>query len=282
LSAPLADAPESVHLCAWPRVDETLRDDELVAQVAGVLGAVSLGLAARAAAKIRSRQPLAKALIQAPDAAGRAAIEAWRDTIEDELNVKAIELLDDAGDLVTYSLRANLPVVGRKFGKRVGALRQVLEGAQGAEAKRIGEAVKAGQSVEIELEGETVTLEPNEILAETQQQSGYSFASEGGWSVALDTTLSRELEDEGWVRDLVRGVQQTRKDAGLEVSDRIAILVVEPPTNSRFGSVLEEFGDYLQRETLADELRLVDADYPALTDVKVGEETLRLGVEKVG
>ena len=281
LASPLTDAPESVHLCAWPKVDEKLRDDELVAQVAGVLQAVSLGLSARKDSKIRARQPLAKALIQAPDAAGRAAIEAWRETILDELNVKTIELLEDAGDLVTYSLKANLPVVGKKFGKRVGALRKVLEGATGEEAKRIGQAVKNGESVQIELEGETVTLEPNEILAETQQGSGYSFASEGGWSVALDTTLTRELEDEGWVRDLVRGVQQARKDAGLQVSDRIAILIVEPSEDSRFAAVLEEWGDYLQRETLADELRLVDADYPRLSEVKVGDEVLRIGVEKV-
>ena len=274
--------PESVHLCAWPVVDEALRDDELVAQVAGVLQAVSLGLSARKDSKIRARQPLAKAMIQAPDAAGRAGIEAWRETILDELNVKEIELLEDAGDLVSYSLKANLPVVGKKFGKQVGALRKALEGAAPDEAKRIGDAIKNGESVEIELDGETVTLEANEVLVETQQQSGYSFASENGWSVALDTTLTPELEDEGWVRDLVRGVQQARKDAEFQVSDRIAILVVEPSDKSRFGPVLEEFGDYLQRETLADELRLVDAEYPALVEVKVGDELLRIGVEKVG
>ncbi len=84
-----------------------------------------------------------------------------------------------------------------------------------------------------------------------------------------------------WVRDLVRGAQQARKDAGFEVSDRIAILIVEPPEESRFSAVLEEFGDYLQRETLADELRLVDGDYPSLSEVKVGDEVLRIGVEKV-
>ncbi len=281
LSSPLEKVPESVHLCAWPVVDEALRDDPLVAQVAGVLQAVSLGLSARKDSKIRARQPLAKAMIQTPDVAGRAGIEAWRETILDELNVKEIELLEDAGDLVSYSLKANLPVVGKKFGKQVGALRRALEGATATEAKRIGDAVKSGNSVEIELDGETVTLEANEVLVETQQQSGYSFASEGGWSVALDTTLTPSLEDEGWVRDLVRGVQQARKDAGFEVSDRIAILVVEPPEESRFAAVLEEFGDYLQRETLADELRLVDADYPSLSEVKVGDEVLRVGVEKV-
>jgi isoleucyl-tRNA synthetase len=261
LSSALELAPESVHLCAFPTVDETLRDDELVRQVEGVLQAVSLGLSARKDSKIRARQPLSKALIQAPDASG---IEAWRDTILDELNVKEIELLDDAGDLVSYSLKANLPVVGKRFGKQVGALRQLLEGAEPGEAKRIGEAVKRGESVEIELGGERVTLEPSDILVTTQQGSGYSFASEGGWSVALDTTLTRELEDEGFARDFVRAVQQARKEAGFEVSDRISILLVEPAGETRLPDVLEEFGDYIQSETLADELRFVDAAYPEL------------------
>ncbi len=281
LSAPLQNAPESVHLCEWPKVDEKWRDEELVAQVAGVLQAVSLGLSARKDSKIRARQPLSKALIQAPNALGRLGIEAWAETIKDELNVKQIELLDDAGDLVTYSLKANLPVVGKRFGKQVGALRGLLENAEPNEAKRIGEAVKRGESVEIELNGERVTLEAGDILVMTQQQSGFSFASEGGWSVALDTSLTPELELEGLARDFVRAVQQTRKDSGLEVSDRIVILVVDAE-NSRLPAVLEAFGEYVQSETLADELRFVLGDYPGLGQAKMGEETLRLGVERSG
>ena len=279
LSAPLDGAPESVHLCAWPEVDETLRDDALVSQVEGVLQAVSLGLAARKESKIRARQPLSKALIQAPNESAKAGIEAWRETILDELNVKEIELLDDAGDLVSYRLQANLPVVGKRFGKKVGALRQLLERAEPNEAKRIGESVKRGEPFQITLDGETQTLEPNDVLVTTQQQSGYSFASEGGWSVALDTTISPELELEGLARDFVRGVQEARKKAGFEVSDRISILVVDSD-NSRFAQVLEEFGDYVQLETLADELRFVLGDYPELGEAKMGEEILRFRVEK--
>jgi isoleucyl-tRNA synthetase len=223
LSSTNADAQESVHLCAWPLVDESLRDDDLTREVEGVLQAVSLGNAARRESKVRNRQPLSRALIQAPDAQGRAAIEAWRETILDELNVKNIELLDDAGDLVTYNLKANLPVVGKKFGKQVGALRKKLEGADATEAKRIGELMRQNQNVSLELDGETVTLAPEDVLVSTQQQSGYSFASEGGWSVALDTTLNDELLVEGMARDFVRAVQESRKRADFEVSDRIGI-----------------------------------------------------------
>jgi isoleucyl-tRNA synthetase len=280
LSSVVPDAPESVHLCEWPRVDERLRDDDLVSQVEGVLQAVSLGLSARKESKIRVRQPLSKALVQAPDEAGASAIRAWQDTIKDELNVKEIELLSDAGDLVTYSLKANLPVVGKKYGKGVGALRKLLEGATPDEAKRIGSAIKAGESVSVELDGAPATLEPTEVLVETKQASGYSFASDGGWSVGLDTTLTDELVVEGLARDFIRVVQDGRKRADFEVSDRIAILLVQPGEDSRLPDVLESFGDTIQSETLADELRFVDANYPELSDGKMGEETLRFRVEK--
>ena len=280
LSSVVKDAPESVHLCSWPKVQEQFKNDELVLQVQGVLQAVSLGLSARKESKIRVRQPLSKALIQVPNELGKAAIESWSDTIKDELNVKEIELLADAGDLVTYSLRANLPVVGKKYGKQVGALRKLLEQAEPAEAKRIGEAVKANQTVEIELEGQSITLEPNEVLADAKQATGYSFASENGWSVALDTTLSDELELEGMARDFIRAVQSARQKADFQMNDRIAILTVDDSA-SRFADVLEGFGDVIQSETLADELRFVDANYPELSDAKMGEEVVQLRVERI-
>ncbi len=280
LSAPLQNAPESVHLCAWPQVEEKWRDDELVAQVAGVLQAVSLGLAARKDSKIRARQPLSKALIQAPNASGRAGIEAWAETIKDELNVKEIELLEDDSFLFSYSLKPNLPKIGRKHGPKVKAITEALK-ADSPEI--IVGNIRRNEKTSLPLapSGEIVELEADEILWEAFPITGHSYASEGGWSVALDTTLTPALELEGLARDLVRAIQQTRKDSGLEVSDRIAIAMVDPVGASRLPDVLEEFGDYIQVETLADELRFVLADYPGLGEAKMGEETLRLGVEKV-
>ncbi len=279
LARPLADAPESVHLCAWPSVDEGLRDEALVREVEGVLECVSLGHAARKGSTVRVRQPLSQVLVQAPSNEARQWIENWRETILDELNVKALVLLDDAGDLVTYSLRANLPRLGKKLGKKMGALRQVLEGAQPAEARRIGQAARRGESVQVEVEGELLTLEAEDILVTTQQASGYSFASEGGWSVAMETALTPQLEVEGMARDFIRAVQSARKEAGLEVSDRIVILLWHSET-SRMPEVFEAHGDLIQSETLADELRLVDENYPEMTEAKVGDETVRLRVEK--
>jgi isoleucyl-tRNA synthetase len=281
LKTPLADAPESVHLCDWPRVDENLRDENLVREVEGVLQVVSLGHGARKNSKIRVRQPLARVLVQAPTPELRKGIENWCDTIIDELNVKKLELLDDAGDLVSYSLKANLPKLGPRFGKQIGAIRNALENASPQDAKRIGESARRGGSTPITVNGETIELSAEDILVTTVQQSGYEFASENDWSVALDTTLSDELIIEGMARDFMRAIQSARKDAGFEVSDKIAILLVEPGNASRLSDVLEHWGDFIQNETLAEELRFVLPDYPELAEAKIGEEIWRFGVEKV-
>jgi isoleucyl-tRNA synthetase len=283
LKTVIADAPQSVHLCAWPQANESLQNEALIREVEGVLQCTSLGHAARkeTGARVRVRQPLRRVLIQTPTAEARQWIENWRDTILDELNVKNIEILDDAGDLVEYSLRANLPKLGKKLGPKMGAVRQAFENASAADAKRIGEASKRGEEFTLQVGDEEMTFAPDEVLVQTHQKGGYQFAAENGWAVALDTTLDEELLDEGFARDFVRGIQQARKDAGLEISDRIAILLVEPGDESRLSGVLENWGDFVQNETLADELRFVDAEYPELSEAPVGEETLRFRVEKI-
>jgi isoleucyl-tRNA synthetase len=279
LSAPLKDAHESVHLCPWPQPNEAWRDDALVAAVAGVMQAVSLGHSARKSSLVRNRQPLAKVLIQAPDEAGRASVLLLREALLEELNVKDVELLADAGDLVSYSLKANLPRLGPRLGRGIGAVRLALEGADAAGARAIADAVRRGESVTLSVAQESLILEPEDVLVTVHQQSGYSFASEGGWSVALDTTLTQELLDEGLARDFVRAVQQARKAGGLEVSDRIILLVVDD-SEVRLAQVLEGFGDYVQAETLALQLRLVDAEYPELVTAKMGEGQVRFRVER--
>lgn len=281
LKAPLTDAPESVHLCPWPQVDESLENEELIREVEGVLQVVTLGHSARKDADIRVRQPLRKVMIQAPAPDLRQSMENGRETILEELNAKELELLNDTGDLVTYTLKANLPKLGPKFGKQIGAIRNALENASPEDAKRIGEASRAGENISVVVNGETLELAADEVLVSVQQQSGYQFASENGWSVALDTTLDDDLLDEGIARDFIRGVQQARKEADFEVSDRITILLVEPEGETRLPDVLEKFGDLVQNETLADELRLVDANYPELTQAKCGEENWKFRVEKI-
>jgi isoleucyl-tRNA synthetase len=271
-----------VHLLPWPKEPEYEYhyDKSRILEVSLVMQAVSLGHKARKMSNVKVRQPLPRVLIQAPEEL-HPFLERWRDTILEELNVKELELLADVGDLVTYKLRANLPKLGPKFGKQIGQIRQLLENASPEEARRIGGAARRGENVTVELNAQQIELAPDEVLVQTQQQSGYSFASEGDWAVAIDTSLNEDLLDEGYARDFVRAIQEARKKAGLQVSDHIAILVVEPGDESRFARVLENHGDYIQDETLADELRFVDADYPELSEAEVGEETLRLRVEKL-
>ncbi|HVF09867.1 MAG TPA: DUF5915 domain-containing protein, partial [Abditibacteriaceae bacterium] len=257
-----------------------LNDLNLVREVSAVLQVVSLGHAARKEANVKVRQPLSRVLIQAPATAERTGFANWRDTILDELNVKAMELLDDAGNLVTYSLKANLPKLGPKFGKQIGLIRQALEKAPPEEARRIGAAARRGESFAVRVGDEELQLAADEVLVQTQQQSGYSFATENGWAVAIDTTLTEELMDEGVRNDFVRAVQNARKEADFQVSDRIAILLWHGP-DSRLPDVFAQFGDYIQQETLADELRLVAGDYPELLDAKIGDEQIRLRVERL-
>ena len=278
LKAPLQDAPESVHLCAWPQVDETLRDEALLREVEGVLQCVSLGHAARKESGVKVRQPLSRVLVQAPSDEARRGIENWRDTILDELNAKDLQMLESAGDLVEYSLKANLPKLGKKLGKQMGAARAAFENASPDDARRIGEASTRGEDFTLQVGDETMTFAPDEVLVQTEQKSGYQFASENGWAVALDTQMTPELLDEGFARDFIRAVQSARKDADFQVSDHIAILA-SISENSRLPQVLESFGDLIQNETLADELRLVAGDYPELSAVKCGDETLHLRVE---
>jgi isoleucyl-tRNA synthetase len=171
LKAPLQNAPDSVHLCAWPQVEETLRNDDLIREVEGVLQCVSLGHAARKDSGVKVRQPLRRVLIQTPSALARTWVENWRDTILDELNVKELELLDDAGELVEYSLKANLPKLGKKLGKQMGVVRQAFEGASPEEARRIGEASRRGEEFTLRVGEEEMTFSPDEVLVQTEQKA---------------------------------------------------------------------------------------------------------------
>jgi isoleucyl-tRNA synthetase len=258
----------------------TLRNDDLIREVEGVLQCVSLGHAARKDSGVKVRQPLRRVLVQTPSAQARTWVENWRDTILDELNVKELELLDDAGELVEYSLKANLPKLGKKLGKQMGVVRQAFEGASPEDARRIGEASRRGEEFTLRVGEEEMTFAPDEVLVQTEQKSGYQFASENGWAVALDTTLDQDLIDEAWRATLCE-----------PFSRRARMPVSRSATASRFcwpsartavcRTSFEKWGDYIQNETLADELRLVPRDYPELLEAKIGDETVHFRVERL-
>ncbi len=212
-----ATGVDSVHLAPWPTADASLVDEALSGQVALVRRLVELGRAARADAKAKTRQPLAQALISAP---GWSALpEELRDQVRDELNVVALASLSDAGELVELSVKPNFRELGRRFGKRTQAVASAIQAAP------VGEfvaAYRAGTAT-VDLEGESIALGGDEVVVAETPRSGWAVASAGADTVALDLELTHELRLAGLVRDIVRIVQDARKNAGLEVTDRIAL-----------------------------------------------------------
>ncbi len=210
---------DSVHLASWPRIDpdSAAIDPELVSQVALVRRLVELGRSARADARMETRQPLAQALVSAP---GWSALPAeLKDEVSHELNVVALANLSDAGELVELSVKANFRVLGRRFGKRTQAVASAI---QGADPTAFATALRAGAAT-IELDGETVSIGEDEVTVAETPRSGWAVASSGADTVALDLELTHELRLAGLFRKIVRIVQDARKNAGLDVTDRIEL-----------------------------------------------------------
>src|SRR5262249_46019721 len=185
------------------------------------------------------------------------ALRTHDDQVLEELNVKALTVVDDPAELVGYVIKPNLPALGPRFGKRLGAVRAALSALDPAE---VAATVAAGRVLALTVEGEEeeVMLAPDEVLVETKQREGYVVEQDRGLVVALDTTLTEALRQEGLARDLVRLLNEMRKDAGLTISDRIATTYAlalendaDPQTAARFHAALDRFGSYIQEETLS-------------------------------
>ncbi|MFD1730439.1 class I tRNA ligase family protein [Deinococcus malanensis] len=243
------DAPESVHLGTWPQVNEALSAPELVGEMDAVLRVVSLGRAVRGQTGMRQRQPLPKVMLRARTSEQTAALGRFAEQIKEELNVKEVELLDQYAELVSYQLRPNLPLLGKKFGKAVPQVRAALQEADASEVARF---VRDGKFFEVVAPtGERFELGPDEVLVDARSPEGFAAQEEAGYLVAFDTQLTRELELEGLARDLVRGIQDGRKKAGFEVSDRIT-LHLDLTGDTR--EAAEVWQEYLMSETLTEAL----------------------------
>ncbi len=245
-------APTSVHLASWPEVDLERIDEELLADTAQLQAVVSLGRAARRTAGLRVRQPLAELLVRAQRV---EALRRLEDDLRDELNVKRVRYLDVSDSLVSYRLKPNLPVVGRKYGRLIPALRAALETLPQEKATEAARRVEQGQPVVVAVDGQSIELQPNEVLVEATSPTGYVVAEEEGLLVALNTTLTPELRLEGQARDLVRLIQDARKAADLAIADRIDV-ALQPGAGVDLAPVLDAFGDYVRTETLATTLRI--------------------------
>jgi isoleucyl-tRNA synthetase len=239
------DAPESVHMAEWPVADASWKNADLLFDIDVVQKVVGLARAARGQSGVRTRQPLARLLIRAPSDAVAKALDSHQDQILEELNVKAIEFIARDAGLVSYRIKPNLPRIGKQYGKLIPLIRKALEEADGA---AIASAAASGDTFDIKVDGQTITFEGEDVLIETSSAAGYACAEDSGFLAALDTTLTDELINEGFARELVRSIQDARKQAGLEVSDRITLGV---SGSDAVEKALSVHRDYVMNETLA-------------------------------
>jgi isoleucyl-tRNA synthetase len=214
---------------------------------------VGLGRVARKSAGLRVRQPLARMLVVVQSAQERAALLRHQNDLLEELNVKAVELLDNSASLLSYRVKPNLRLLGPRLGKQLPALRTAFEQLDPRAASEVARAVAAGASVTLPFGAGSLALAPDELLVESAALEGYAVAQDGSVQVALDTTLTADLRREGLARDLVRVVQEARKNAGLALADRIALQL---DGGGDLGQVLAEWAGYIQFETLAETLTL--------------------------
>lgn len=261
-------APESIHLCDWPKKDESFIDPELEANMAAVLDIVVLGRSARNAANIKNRQPVASMYVQ-----GKALPDMYVSIIADELNVKEVRFVDDASSFISYRVKPQLKTLGPRYGKLLPKINQYLAG------EGVGNAVVAahnrGESYNFDIDGTEISLAAEDVLVSTEENAGFVTVTEHDLSVVLDTNLTPELIEEGFVREIVSKVQTMRKEAGFEVTDHI---VLSHHGNSLIESIFAKHGAEIAADTLADSIKLGSAGY--VKDWEINGESVTLGVEK--
>ncbi len=212
------DAPKSVHLCAFPQCSQDMIDDKLEEGMQNVLDIVALGRACRNTANIKNRQPLAKIFVCADKKADLT--EGLLEIAKDELNVKEVEYIADAGAFVTYKIKPQLKTLGPKYGSLLGKIRKFFEVC---DAKEIVATVKAGKTYKTEFEGDTFEFTLDDLLISSESAEGFTAQSENGITVVTDTHITKELREEGVERELISKIQSMRKEAGFEVTDRINV-----------------------------------------------------------
>ncbi len=270
-------AADSVHMADWPSVDASLLDEELIRTTDMLIKTVSLGRAARKQAGVRIRQPLAEVLIRLPRGESLAQFE---DELTDELNIKTVRWLGVGDGVVSYRFKPNLRSVGRKFGKLVPALREALAQLDADSASAAAHKVEANQSFDIAVAGETLTLEPDDVLMEATSPEGYAVAEGDGVLVALVTTLTDELRREGLAREIVRNLNDARKAADLQLTDRISA-TLQPSAEVDLSPVLAEYADYIKSETLCGDLALGAPGSDAYTsEMSLESGSVTLGIVK--
>ena len=264
------DAPESIHLCDFPTVNEAWIDKDLEADMKELLEIVVLGRACRNTANIKNRQPIGTMYVKAE----KKMSEFYTDIIADELNVKEVKFADDVESFISYSFKPQLRTVGPKYGKLLGGIRQALTDINGTAAMN---ELRSNGVLKLDINGNDVELTEEDLLIETAQTEGYVSESDGETSVVLDTNLTPELIEEGYVREIISKIQTMRKEAGFEVMDKI---VVYAHGNDKIQDVMKAHEDEIKSEVLADEMVLGETD-GYVKEWNINKEAVTMGVKKL-
>ena len=266
-----SEAPESIHLCDFPTVCESEIDKELEANMEQVLKLVVMGRACRNTANIKNRQPIGRMFVKA----GFTLPEFYQDIVKDELNIKAVTFTQDVRDFTSYSFKPQLKTVGPKYGKMLGGIKTALSELDGNAAM---DELNASEALKLMVNGQEVTLFREDLLIETAQMEGYVSESDNGVTVVLDTNLSEELLEEGFVREIISKVQTMRKEADFEVMDQIAVTY---EGSEKAAGIFAGHAETIGSETLA---KTVTNTTPGgyVKEWKINGEKVTLGVEKIG
>jgi isoleucyl-tRNA synthetase len=262
-------APESVHLCSFPEVQESFIDKELEAYMDEVLKVVVFGRAARNTANIKNRQPIGKMFVKAE----RSLPEFYQEIIEDELNVKSVEFTDDVRAFTSYTFKPQLRTVGPKYGKQLGNIKKALSEIDGNSAM---DTLKEKGALTFDFNGEEVVLTEEDLLIDAAQVEGYVSEGDNTVMVVLDTNLTPKLLEEGFVRELISKIQTMRKEAGFEVMNHIRVFA---EGNEKISAIFAAHGEEIRSEVLADEI-VTGQTGGYSKEWSINGEKVVLGVEK--
>jgi isoleucyl-tRNA synthetase len=256
------EVDQSVHLADFPSYNEKLVDKDLEEKMDLAQKASSMILALRRKEKLKVRQPLARIIVPVLNSRFREQFEAIKNIVLTEVNVKEVEFITDASGIIKKKIKPNFKTLGPKFGK---LMKQIAEAVNQFGQSEISELERMGE-FEIQVGSEKVTITLEDVEIHTEDIPGWTVASEGQLTVALDINVTDELKDEGFAREFINKIQNIRKDSNFEVTDRITLTIVN---GEEFNKAILNYKDYICAQTLANQLELVD--YLDDTDTKIVE-----------
>ena len=259
--------PESIHLCLWPEYNEKEVDTKLEKEMDLAYTIVKLGRSARNTSNVKNRQPLSKMLISV-----NTLPEYYGNIVKEELNVKKVELGANMSEYVHFEIKPNLPVLGKEYGKLIPKIKEAISKLNQMD---LANKVKNGGVEYIDIEGTQIELTSENLLVTMQGKDGYAFSGEGEIGVVLDTTITPELKEEGYIREILSKIQNMRKDKGFEVLDKINLYVAE---NSMLESIMKKSEAEIKKETLTENI-FYNEKRTTYTEVSINGEKLMLDVE---